>query len=306
MSIIKEKKYAVVIAGKPITDYMYDDVVKMSNTIFGLQIENNNAHTIHAYDRITGKLLFKKEEIINHETVDGCIIIRLKDGRIYIYFDLETTIRGPFLSSEINENKGIVVVSKVRKGVDILVNRVYGAYHTDRLENPLMLSIKYDEINLELDDIIPISYKGHVGIADYYGNIMFAPKYDGIDSYFNNQIFDLYSSKRGTSTLIDTDGDVICELDTKYSIDADEKLELLFVENEGKYGVYDNEGFEIFPIILTDCCIDRDVVEVKIGRKRIAYIPKIDKVVGIDGYKYTRSGKLKYFDGRRWRTVEKE
>ena len=89
MSIIKDQKCAVVISGNPITEYIYDDVVGMSNTLFGLQIENNNAHTIHAYDIETGKVLFKKEEIINHETVDDCVIITLKDGRIYIYFDLE-------------------------------------------------------------------------------------------------------------------------------------------------------------------------------------------------------------------------
>ena len=303
MNVIKQKKYAVVVGGKTITEYIYDEVNEMSNTIFGVLEKNNNVHTIHAYDKETGKILFKKEKIATHEIVDNCIIICLEDGRIYIYFDLEKTIRGSYACAHVKHNESVVVVSKIVKGNNNKFDRVYGAYYTDR-EEPLMFPIKYDYINLELENIIPITYKGYVGIADYSGNLIFAPKYNGIDSYFGHQILDLYSSERNTSTLIDEYGDITCHLDTNYSIDSDDDLKLLFVENDGKYGIYDDEGTEIFPICIDNYFIDRDVVEILLGSIRFAYIPKIDKVVDINGYKYTRNGKLKVLYGRRWRTIE--
>lgn len=302
--MIKAPKYAVVINGNPMTDYIYDDVIDMTNTIFGIEEINGVVKTIHAYEKGTGKVLFKKEKIACHETADDCLIIGYEDGRTYIYFDLEKKIRGPFASVDVNHNKSVMVVSKLIRDENKEAKKVYGMYATDLSEDSLRLNIKYDAISLELDNLIEFVYKGYVGVADYYGDILFAPKYNAIDKYFGGSILDLYSPERKTSTLIDEYGDLICKLDTKYSIDADEEMNLLFVEQNGKYGVYTDEGFEIFPIAFDDFWIDRDVVIMRMGNNKFAYIPEVDVTISADCYKYTKTGKLKYYYQKRWRMVK--
>ena len=60
MSEFKEKKYAVMLDGCRITDYMYDEVINTTNTLYGIQYVQKGVTTIHAYSKEDGKLLFKK------------------------------------------------------------------------------------------------------------------------------------------------------------------------------------------------------------------------------------------------------
>lgn len=296
---IREKKYAVLLEGKPITEYMYDDVASTESAFFGLiYAEQRKIWAIHAYDRISGKIIFKKENIRSEYAGDSGYKIKLEDGKQYVYFDKLRKIKGPFKSVEFERD--LVIVSKLIKNDEGEKVELFGAYHP---LSGMILSIKYDYICTKFPTMLEIGYKGKRGFARYDNTYILNPIYDGINYHFGDKLISYHDIKNDKFGVISEEGKTIlpCEYDR---ISFDQERELIYVRKGILYGIYSSEGKEIFAPIFTNYKKQGLVIEVEIGDGRdFGYIPKVDLLLPRRNFTYYNNY-IRYFDGYKWRRLK--
>lgn len=290
MNEIREKKYSVKISGKRITDYIYDDVNQATNTLYGVIYETKNIDTIHAFDKQTGRILFKKEGIKYYDRYNNYLVMELLDSKFYVYFDNIQMIRGPFDDVEIKNNFIIVKRSKL-----------HGLYNTmgDRL-----LPIKYDYICVVSDDLLEVGYKDiKSGLVNHKGEYVLEPIYDRIDYYFDDTLIKFYNEQKDTYGVINQYGEYILPCDYE-KIEVDEKRGLLYPLKRGLYGIYKHNGGFIFAPTFKSIARTSAVIELTgIDGRVYGYIPKLDKLLNRNCYVYEQNY-LKYFDGCKWRRLK--
>lgn len=296
---IREKKYAILHEGKPITEYMYDDVALSESAYFGLiYAEQRKIWAIHAYDRISGKIIFKKENISSEYAGDSGYKIKLEDGKQYVYFDKLRKIKGPFKTVEFERD--LVIVSKLIQNDEGEKVELVGAYH------PLfgmILPIKYDYISVKFPTILEIGYKGKIGFAKYDGSYILNPIYDSINYHFGDKLISYHCIKNDKFGIIDKEGKTF--LPCKYDyLSFDEERDLIYVRKGRLYGIYSSDGKEIFAPIFTNYKKQGLVIEVKIGNGRdFGYIPEVDLLLPRRNFTYYKNY-IRYFDGYKWRRLK--
>lgn len=293
MNSIKDKKYAIMLGEERITDYMYDEIIQTTNTLYGIINETKNITTIHAYSKQNGGILFKKSGISIYEFHGDSLVMEQCDTKCYVYFDSINTIRGPF---DDIEAKGIYLIVE-KEGKKIL----YGVYN---VWGERILPLKYNYICVITDELLEVGYKdGKIGLVNHKGEYLLEPIYSNLRYYFNNTFITFWNEKAKSNGVINKYGTFL--LPCKYDdIVVDEEDELIYIQQNSLYGIYKyDKGVVFFPTFrsLKKNC---EVIElIGLDDKTYGYIPKLDLLLPRRYYTYYENY-LKYFDGFKWRKLK--
>lgn len=286
---IREKKYAVILDGRRITEYMYDDVMQTTNTLYGIKNVMKDFYVIHAYSKKDGSVLFKKE-IKKFSICDEYVIMEVSNELFYVYFDSILKIKGPFY--EVESERYLITVKK-------LVNdkALYGAYNA---EGNLVLPVKYNYICAISDEFLEVGYKkGKTGLVDYDGDYILYPTCEEVFYYFDDTLITYYNVTAGAYGAIDAYGREVvpCKYD---EIEVDEERNLIYVLEHGLYGIYKYGQGCMFSPMFRSLSKNIEVVELMgIDHTVYGYIPKVDLLIPRNYYVYYPKY-LKYFNGRKW------
>jgi len=293
MGNIREKKYAVMLDGIRLTEYVYDDVIQTKNTLYGVNHGMKCVSEIHAYSKENGKLLFKKD-VEDYKFFEECMIIQVPNKSYYLYFDNTQRIIGPFY--EVGIEKRLIKVKKIIENIPL-----YGAYNA---KGNLVLPIKYSYIWGITDEIWEVyTKKGNSGLVDVDGDYILNPITGLIDYYFDDTFIIFYNRQKNAFGAINQYGGIL--LDCVYDdIKVDEQKGLAYIKEDNLYGIYKNErGVIFYPTFATLEAYDK-IIEV-IGRdaNTYGYIPELNILLPRRYYVYEKNY-LKYFDGYKWRKLK--
>jgi len=296
VSEIKEKKYAVMLNGNRITDYMYDEVIHTNNTLYGIKHITKGASIIHAYSKDDGRILFKKEDVADYQWDKNCLFIRLINQKSYIYFDYINKIQGPFSYAGIIN--GLIIAKKVIK--DKKENN-YEASGWFNEFGKVLLPIKYECIQVRNYQLVEAKYEGEIILLNHIGICIHPYIYTGFEYY--GKLIKFYSRKTGCYGVMRATGEleVPCIF---HDIIFDMERELMYLLKDNLYGIYKNGKGIIFAPTFRSFEKNQEVIELTgLDNKTYGYIPKLDLLLPRNCYTYYEKH-LKYFNGYKWRKLK--
>ena len=242
MSKIKmdfEQKTALFIAGKQVTDYIFDYVLKRDNEII-LYSDT----VVNIYDTNTGEKIFeytKKEGDIFEFTTEDFFCIK-NDDKVWLY-----TTKGKIFSKNPFDRLYIPRGHDVLRRIIVYEDDKCGVYS---FEGDKILECDYDDICLFKNAIKARLEDGTVHLYSLNGDLIFTAKERdewrtepaGIVKRNSNNKCGLYSIE-GKVILPEIYDEILFSDMYKYN-----KIEWIKVQKDGKYGVVDFNGNEILPI----------------------------------------------------------
>lgn len=301
MNEIREKKYAVILGGNRITDYVYDDVIQTKNTLYGIKHVLKGVSTVHAYSKEDGRVVFKMELVENYAYTDHVMIIKKRKKLWYVYFDSCQKVKGPFSNCSMY-NDDIIVSKEIAKIVGYMYaqDEVFGMYNK---KGEKILAMKYEQIIPRADGIIEVVRKQKSGLVNVEGKWIIKPIYFNIKGYFDNSFITFYDEKKDAFGAMDKCGKLLlqCEYD---KIEVDEKNGLIYMRKDALYGLCKHNQGVIFTPTFRSLEKNQEVIElIGIDNKTYGYIHKLDLLLPRRYYTYYENY-LKYFDGYKWRKLK--